>query len=119
MAAVRTRRRRRYSVLRQARRVAQNYARRRSVRKTTIPLAVVAGFFPLSHGLWNRRSSMQAMGNFASASLVGYLPGQGFTSFYLKEGAFPIIAGIAAHKIAGLLGVNRLLGKHGIPLIRI
>lgn len=35
------------------------------------------------------------------------------------RGLWVALAGLAAHKIAGYLGVNRALGRAGIPFIRI
>ena len=99
--------------------------RNRFVRKSnhkksiTIPLAVVAGFVPEAVGVWNRRNSPAEAGNFMAASLTGYMPGYGFTTVHLKNGAFPILAGFATHWVASQFGINRMLGRMGVPFIRI
>jgi len=37
----------------------------------------------------------------------------------MKLGAIPLVAGLMAHKVAGKLGLNRMLANAGIPYIRI
>lgn len=84
-----------------------------------IPLAIVAGFVPLGAGIWARKASPTTLGQYVLGSLTGYVPGQGFSTQYMAEGAMPILAGFATHWIAGRLGINRALGRAGVPLIRI
>jgi hypothetical protein len=40
-------------------------------------------------------------------------------SWRLKYGLVPVIAGVAVHKLANLLGVNRAIAGAGIPILRI
>jgi hypothetical protein len=37
----------------------------------------------------------------------------------LRWGLAPIVIGMVAHKVAGVLGANKALAKSGIPVIRI
>lgn len=94
-------------------------ARRHKRPGMRIPLAVVAGFIPLGVGIWNRKSQPANLGPYVLGSLTGYVPGQGFNMQYMSEGALPIAAGFIAHSLASKLGINRLLGRAGVPLVRI
>lgn len=84
-----------------------------------IPLAVVAGFIPLGAGMWSRKADPANLGKYVLGSLTGYVPGAGFNTQYMTEGALPILAGFTAHWLAGRLGINRMLGRARVPLIRI
>jgi len=101
--------------------VYRNRKAKKSRRRTgmKIPLAVVAGFMPLGAGIWQRKADPRALGGYVLGSLTGYQPGAGWNTQFMSEGALPILAGFTAHWLAGRLGVNRLLGRAGIPLIRI
>lgn len=88
--------------------------------RTTIPIAVVAGFIPPVLGVWNRRSSATEMGNFIMEGFTGWSPGTNSWSFAnLRLGMLPVVAGFLAHMVAGKLGINRVLARANIPLIRI
>lgn len=98
--------------------------KRRYSHKMTIPLAIVAGFVPLgvhayndarNWGAWGQNGAMaQAIQN-----LSGFNPFQnGFTPESLPNGLYPILLGFAAHWGAGRLGINRMLGRAGVPLLR-
>ena len=92
----------------------------RSKPKMTIPLAIVAGFVPTAVGVWNRRSSGQAVADYLQAGFTGITPGTGtFNVANLKAGLLPIAAGFMVHKVASMLGVNRAMARARIPLIRI
>ena len=93
--------------------------RTRSKPKMTIPLAVVAGFVPTVVGVWNRRSSGNAISAYLQSSFTGIGADGQFQFANLKAGLMPIVAGFAVHKIAGMLGVNRAIARARIPLIRI
>lgn len=107
--------------------------RHRSHRKAgfTLPVAAVAGMVPLTvgtvqHGTWNGWTGTGDTGlDFFVRSLTGFSPNsQGYGGkFNIKNmtaGLLPIAVGLAAHKfIGGSLGVNRMLGRAGIPIIRI
>lgn len=91
-----------------------------------LPLAVVGGFMPLVGGTlrtWQNAgwSGDGGAGVFLTAYGTGWDPVHGKFSFSnLSKGLGPVVLGILVHKIVGgTLGVNRLLGKMGIPIIRI
>ena len=88
--------------------------------KMTIPLAIVAGLVPAVVGVWNRRSSGQAVSDYLQQSFTGITPGTGaFNLANLRGGLMPIIAGFGVHMVASKLGVNRAIARARIPFIRI
>lgn len=99
------------------------FARRsasRSKPKMTLPLAVVAGFVPTAVGIWNRRSSGTEVANFLQRGYTGIEPGTGRFNFAnLRLGAVPVIGGFIAHMVASKIGINRVIARSRIPLIRI
>jgi len=101
----------------------RRYFVKRGVRKAakmTIPLAVVAGFVPTAVGVWNRRSSGQAVADYLQQGFTGITPGTGqFNLANLRVGLLPIAAGFAVHKFASMIGVNRAMARARIPLLRI
>lgn len=53
---------------------------------------------------------------------TGYQPDPNYDAFKfnrMKEGLLPLLVGVAVHKVAGRLGLNRALGRAGVPIIRI
>ncbi len=109
---------RRRSVAVRRRRVFRSFKRRNT--KFTLPLAIVAGFVPVGVGLWNRRGSSQAMGDFLQAGFTGISPGTGQFQFSnMRAGLIPIAAGFFAHMVASRLGINRAISRAGIPWVRI
>lgn len=96
----------------------------RRAKKTTIPLAVVAGFAPLGYDIY-KTVTTAGMGagqipHTLAWHLGGYNTWDGSFSFSrLMQGWTPILAGFLAHKVAGKLGVNRMLASAGVPLLRI
>jgi len=99
--------------------------KRRGRQKFTIPLAVVGGVAagiagPVSHvikGDWEE-GLRQLCANYTGA----YPKRDGSVDWnmeYLKRGLVPLILGVVVHKAAGMLGINRALGRAKIPLIRI
>jgi len=97
---------------------------RRHKKKLTIPLAVVAGFIPAATEIQKTWSFFGGPGAImhTTAGLIGY---DTYSNEYrglarMKEaGTYGIIAGLGVHWIASKLGVNRALGRAGIPLLRI
>ncbi len=94
--------------------------------KMTIPLAVVAGVAPLvlgtiEHGTqvgWTGQGDTAA--DFLIRSLTGWSPTYGMKfTYYAKSGLLPIAVGVLAHKVAGILGVNRARARARVPLLRI
>jgi hypothetical protein len=85
-------------------------------------LAVILGFTPLmAKGISDVRSGgFQGLKNTVPA-LIPYNPSTGRMDFsQLHWGLWPALAGILVHKIVGgYLGMNRVLGRMGLPFVRI
>ena len=96
-------------------------SKRKTVRRKrfTIPLAVVGGMLPVATGVWNRRSNPTAMSNYLQSGFTGVSQDGGFNVANLRLGLFPILAGFLMHTLASKLGVNRALGRSGVPFVRI
>lgn len=101
---------------------------KRGKSKMTLPLAVVAGFVPLGyttfkHWQWNGMGGEEGAADVFVRSLTGFSPNTAYGRVWefkrLMWGLMPILGGLAVHKIAGRLGVNRALASAGIPIIRI
>lgn len=95
---------------------------RRRNKKTTIPLAVIApaAYIGYRHIKIAQDTSVSASLDHLSAVMTGYSPTQhNFSLNYLKDGLFPILMGGIAHKVAGKLGVNKMIAGAGVPFLRI
>jgi len=99
-----------------ARKVAK---RRNGGRGFKIPLAVVAGFIP---GVGWAAEAVQA-GNWTGAmerlslAYTGIRPSPfTITAGYLGKGLYPVLFGFLAHSLAARFGVNRMIGKIGLPI---
>lgn len=90
-------------------------------KKMTIPLALVAGMAPITLGTINYiRGGGSDVGGYFTSRMIGFQPWDGKWSFTkFKQGGLPIIVGLAIHKIASRLGINRAIASAGIPFIRI
>jgi len=88
-------------------------------KRFTIPLAVVGGLIPVGVGVWNRRSSGTEMANYLQAGFTGITPGGGFNVANFRQGLLPVMAGFIVHSIASKLGLNRALGRSGLPIVRV
>lgn len=96
-------------------------------KKFTLPLGVVAGFTPEIMRIWRTTNGLKSPGNalrciaedFAGVGL--WSPGHVYISpAKAFEGWLPVLLGIAAHAIVGQrLGVNRMIARMGIPIVRI
>jgi hypothetical protein len=62
----------------------------------------------------NWKWAQQSLGNVAGLNNSGV-----FELSRLFDNMKPLIAGVAVHKIATMIGVNRVIAKAKIPLIRI
>lgn len=103
------------------------YSMHHRKKQFTIPLAIVAGFAsPLGrtyshfqgYGLMGPEG---AIGEF-SRIMIGVNPFDSqvaFQGWRLKYGLYPVLAGLLIHKVASMVGANRMLANAGIPLIRI
>ena len=97
---------------------------RRASSKMTIPLGLVAGLGasvgrPLKT-LIDNPSNVELAMNQLIEGYTGFYPADGSWDMNrLKFGLYPLIAGAMAHKIAGMVGVNRALGKAKVPYLRV
>lgn len=95
---------------------------KRRTRKTTIPVAVMAG---LAVGLSNPvKTALTGDLNLAAAQLstgfTGYDPQTNTWKLNrMKKGILPVMVGAGVHKVAGKLGINRIIASTGIPWVRI
>lgn len=101
---------------------ARTKARTRRRAKFTLPVAVIAGFLP---GVSSALTALQTYGfNGLSVQVsrdyLGYDPqSKGWYPRLMWGGTAPLAIGLIVHKVASMLGVNRALGRAGIPFIRI
>ena len=89
----------------------------------TIPLAVVAGFAPLAS---DTMTEVKVRGPGGIPHVLAYhLTGVNtwdnnkFNSQVLINGWTPILAGFLVHKLAGKFGINQMLAKAGVPILRV
>lgn len=91
--------------------------------KMTIPLAIVGGFVPMGVDLVSafRIGGIEATLGHVSLCTTGYDPsdGQWKPMFAAKKLYGPLLLGTIVHKVAGGLGINRMIAKSGIPIFRI
>lgn len=100
-------------------------AKKRTHRKgqPTIPLAVLAGFVPLAKDVYTGYTSggVAGAGHYLVGGVTGYDTNTGKFNLPWAASHFwlPVGAGLLVHKLAGRMGVNRALGRAGVPFIRI
>lgn len=96
--------------------------RTRRKPKFTLPLAVVAGFVPFATQVYG---GYQATGVKGALNNIGKLTGYDGNNKvrnmqnFRESGAPQIMIGFLVHLVAGKLGVNRMLGRLGVPYLRI
>jgi len=89
---------------------------------TTIPLAALIGFAPLTISTVSafKTGGVEGAVRVATASLTGYNTYSKTWEYqHMWNGLFPILIGLGAHKLASKLGVNRALASAGVPFVRI
>lgn len=105
----------------------RRFVKARKARKFTLPLAVVAGMVsPIGRAYEHYKMAgltgqQGAIGAF-SRSMTGINPYDQIPQFHasdLRYGLLPLFAGVAVHKVAGMIGINRLIAQAGIPVVRI
>lgn len=96
--------------------------RRRSKAKTRIPLAVVAGFFPIATFAYEgfKVGGLPNAGARVAQRLTGYdSSAHVFIWQELMKGWGPIVTGFVVHKLAQKFGLNRAIARSGIPFVSI
>jgi hypothetical protein len=92
-------------------------------KKMTIPLAIVGGFVPMGADLISayKVGGLEATLGHVSLCTTGYDPADDLWKpmFAVKKLYGPLLLGTIVHKVAGRLGVNRMLAQMGVPLVRI
>lgn len=104
-------------------------------KKFTLPLAVVAGFVPVTANTYAHYKGYGLTGHDSAASefvrtMTGVDPWgaqtvdtglnrKGFQPWQLSYGLVPVVTGVIIHKVAGYLGINRAIAQAGVPVIRI
>lgn len=94
----------------------------RKRQSVTIPMGIVGGFaVPVVHAYdANKIGGIKAGIADFSKSMSGFDPYTGaFAVQNMKMGFVPVMTGFAVHQIASAVGINRMLGRAGVPLIRI
>lgn len=102
--------------------MAKTVAKRRRAKSFTLPVAVVAGFGPLAYDTMRGFDQSGFTGAIQRLSLgaTGFDPKTG--EWYrdnLVRGMGPVVLGMAVHWVASKFGINRALGRAGIPLLRL
>ncbi len=91
--------------------------------KKRISLLVVAGLLPGANAVFQasrEQNGLQRMGVAATKIFTGWDPDNNRWSFdELKKGALPLVAGAIGHKLAGRLGINRMIANVGIPFVNL
>lgn len=95
----------------------------RQSKKMTLPVTVVAGFLPGFIRAWDDSGKGSNISQ-GFKSLVFMYTGYNmatnkFDVYGLKYGLLPVVLGFAIHKVAGVLGVNRMLTRARVPFIRV
>lgn len=90
--------------------------------KMTVPVAVVAGFLPLTMRAlagW-KEGGIEGASHQLIMGTTGYDHREKKWRFpAMAQGLGPMLAGIVVHKLAGRLGVNRAIARAGVPFLRI
>lgn len=95
------------------------YRRRSNGGERKIPMAIVAGMIPgISWGLESvQAGNWQGAGERLMLAYTGIRPSPfTFTTGYLGKGLYPLLFGMLAHALATRFGLNRMIGKFGLPI---
>jgi hypothetical protein len=110
------------SIIKYRTRVIRGGGRRRR-KGMTIPLAVVAGLAPAGATIVKgfRAGGVNGGLEELSACVTGYMPNEKewHPEYAMKRMWMPLLGGVVVHKLAGRLGINRMIAQAGIPLVRI
>lgn len=96
---------------------------RKHKKQFTIALGPVLGLMPFVFDFISKAKQygIQDAALHAPSRFIPYdFKDKKFTTANLDKGLYPLLGGIALHKIVGQkLGVNRMLAQAGIPVIRL
>ena len=100
--------------------------RKHSRPQMTVSLGILAGLAPTAAYAYEGFKLPGAEGGIVEAAhratmrLTGYeWKGGVWSASQFAQGWTPILVGALAHKLAGRFGINRMISRAGIPLIRI
>lgn len=108
----------RRSKKRTRRRSSVSHSRRHTRAKMTISLATIAGLAMAAKNIWPLIKAKNY--NLAIYRLIPYdITNKKFTTAKLNEGLYPILGGLAVSWAAKKFGINRMLSRMKIPVVRI
>lgn len=97
--------------------------RRSSKGGFTLPAAVIGGLVPMGADIVSayRIAGPQAALEHVAMCTTGYDPsdGQWKPAFAMQKLYGPLFVGFMVHKLASKVGINRALGRAGVPFLRI
>jgi hypothetical protein len=103
--------------------MARTKKRRRSKGGFTLPLAVVGGLVPAGADILSAYKIGGAEAALGHVSLVttGFDPADGSwkPGFAFQKLYGPLFVAFMVHKLAARLGINRALGRAGVPFVRV
>lgn len=96
--------------------------KRRHKKSNTVSMSLLAG---LAAGLYAPATYLMSGDikntmRFTSRNYTGYDPME--SRWYpgdIKKGLVPLMIGAMVHKVAGKIGINRAIGRTGIPFLRV
>lgn len=96
--------------------------KRRHKKSNTVSMALVAGMVAglYTPATYLMQGDIKNTMRFTSRNYTGYDPME--SRWYpgeIKKGLVPLMVGGIVHKLAGKIGVNRALGRTGIPFLRV
>lgn len=100
--------------------MAKETKKHRAKRRFTLALAPIAGLFPVVRGVYERRNVPTDILGFMQGAFTGIDPNtKKFNFTLLRNGVIPVLAGVGIHFAANKIGLNRLLQRAHVPVIRI
>jgi hypothetical protein len=92
-------------------------------RNFTLPVAAMLGFVPLAANIIDqvRYNGIAGLRDYVPRTIIPYdFQTKQWTMAYLGWGLWPILGGFAVHYLVGnKLGVNRMLARARVPLLRL
>lgn len=101
-------------------RTAKRKVRRR--KSFTLPVLMLSGMGPMVGSAVRgfRNEGFTGLGKEMTFAMSGYHMDSGtFNPSFMWNGTYPMLIGWGLHKMASVLGINRALGRAGVPVIRL